>query len=276
MSDNASTDETPELCAALASEDDRVRAIRHPQNIGATANFNAVVEACRGDYVVLLADDDWLAPDYVEACLAALRARPQLALACGRASYYRGDAYEHRGEVVRAGGAEPSRRVLAYVRAVGENATFYGLMPAHVARAAYPLQDVIGGDWLLMARVALAGEIETVETTTLSRSLGGASENTGRSAGLPRALAPHVHVLIGWALLREIGWASPAYARLGGARRLALALRCQPPLARHWLVYVYAYMMAPVVAHPSMRRLRPVTRLRGLRDRATIRGRSTP
>lgn len=68
--DNASTDGTAELVAALA--DERVRYIRHEVNVGANGNFNACLKHARGAYFLLLHDDDRLDADLVETCMAAV------------------------------------------------------------------------------------------------------------------------------------------------------------------------------------------------------------
>ena len=275
VADNASTDGTPAVCAAHARADDRVRVIRRPQNIGAIANFNGVVEACRGEFVLLLADDDWLAPDYVERCVRALRAQPQLALACGRALYFRGDEYVYAGREMHVLDAEPARRVRRFFYAVRENAALYGVMRAQVARSVFPLANCIGADWLLMGRLAALGGIETVATTSLSRSLGGASAGMhviAASAGVRRSLHGHAHLVVGWNVVREIGWSSPAYARFRRAHRLALALSCAFPLIGHWLFYRYGL----VLAHPLTQRIKPVRRVRRLLATLVPRRRSTP
>jgi len=45
--DNASTDATPEICAAAAREDERIRFIRHQSNLGMTENFNYALRYVR-------------------------------------------------------------------------------------------------------------------------------------------------------------------------------------------------------------------------------------
>src|SRR5215510_863870 len=56
VSDNASTDQTP---AALAEFDDRrLRVLRHERNLGPVANWNACVQHAKGDYIVVVPDDD--------------------------------------------------------------------------------------------------------------------------------------------------------------------------------------------------------------------------
>jgi glycosyltransferase involved in cell wall biosynthesis len=84
ISDNGSTDRTEEICRAWAERDSRVRYLRHDTNRGAAWNFNAVFEACRGDYFKWAAHDDRLLPEWLEACVAILDARPEVVLAYTR------------------------------------------------------------------------------------------------------------------------------------------------------------------------------------------------
>lgn len=68
--DNASTDGTQAYMESLA--DPRVRYVRHAVNIGANPNYNACLDSARGEYFVLLHDDDLIAPNFVSACVEAL------------------------------------------------------------------------------------------------------------------------------------------------------------------------------------------------------------
>jgi glycosyltransferase involved in cell wall biosynthesis len=141
ISDNASGDGTAELCRAVAAADARVRYLRQERNLGPTANFNALFAACRGDYVLMLADDDWLDPGYVAACLAALRADPGAALIAGVARYWRDGHYAFPGVVHEHRQSDPAARVLAYLTAVDDNGVFYGLMPRAVLERASPARQ---------------------------------------------------------------------------------------------------------------------------------------
>ncbi len=70
VSDNCSTDGTEELVKGV--EDPRIRYFRHAKNIGATSNYNFCVQEARGDYFLLLHDDDAIDTDFVESCLGAV------------------------------------------------------------------------------------------------------------------------------------------------------------------------------------------------------------
>jgi glycosyltransferase involved in cell wall biosynthesis len=69
VADNASTDETASLFQGII--DKRVRYLRHPVNIGANRNYNYCLNEARGDYFLLLHDDDAIDDDFVAACMAA-------------------------------------------------------------------------------------------------------------------------------------------------------------------------------------------------------------
>jgi glycosyltransferase involved in cell wall biosynthesis len=69
VADNASTDGTADLISRWS--DPRTRYFRHSRNIGATNNFNFCLEHARGDYFLLLQDDDLIDADFVAACVNA-------------------------------------------------------------------------------------------------------------------------------------------------------------------------------------------------------------
>ncbi|HKN45566.1 MAG TPA: glycosyltransferase family A protein [Propionibacteriaceae bacterium] len=66
VSDNASTDSTADVLARLA--DRRLTVFRQASNVGPIANWNACLAAANGTYVVMLSDDDMVAPHFLERC----------------------------------------------------------------------------------------------------------------------------------------------------------------------------------------------------------------
>jgi glycosyltransferase involved in cell wall biosynthesis len=69
VGDNASTDDTPAVVASYA--DPRLRHLRHERNLGANGNFNELLDEARGEWFLLLHDDDLVDARFVEACLSA-------------------------------------------------------------------------------------------------------------------------------------------------------------------------------------------------------------
>jgi glycosyltransferase involved in cell wall biosynthesis len=81
ISDNASSDRTEEICRDYAAEDERIRYIRQPVNVGAGPNHNAVFHESRGELFKWASHDDLYGRDLLRRCVDALDARPQVVLA---------------------------------------------------------------------------------------------------------------------------------------------------------------------------------------------------
>jgi glycosyltransferase involved in cell wall biosynthesis len=80
ISDNASTDRTPEICKAYAAQDDRIRYYRNTNNVGQTANLSRPIRLARGKYYRMHHDDDLLEPECLAACVDVLEAEPAVIL----------------------------------------------------------------------------------------------------------------------------------------------------------------------------------------------------
>jgi glycosyltransferase involved in cell wall biosynthesis len=250
VSDNASTDGTAALLQRLAAADPRVRVVRHAANHGMVANIAGAASLARGDHVMLLADDDWLAPRCVEAALAALRARPGAAGAVAAVTYVRDGATVAAGGLRAIEARAGARRVWDYFARVGAdrgNTWIYALMPRAVVAALSPPRNVLGFDWLRVAEVAFLGPIALVDEPLVFRELGGTSESTRRNVSESRLPALHArlpHLVIAAEVLADIGWRSPVYAPLGRRRRLALAAACAASVPARNLPHV-VFHLAP-------------------------------
>lgn len=95
VSDNASTDRTPEICEQYASQDGRVLYMRQPANLGAQPNYNLLVGQARGRYFKWAAHDDVLAPTFLQACVDVLDTHPRVTLA-----HPRSEVIDAKGETI--------------------------------------------------------------------------------------------------------------------------------------------------------------------------------
>lgn len=91
VSDNASTDRTSEIVAKWAARDPRIRYHRQPENVGATRNFQWVLENVKSDWFMFAAYDDKWSPNYVETLYAAITASPGLWMASAQVTAMRED-----------------------------------------------------------------------------------------------------------------------------------------------------------------------------------------
>ena len=70
VADNFSTDNTENYVNNIS--DPRIRYFRHKQNIQPNDNFNFCLEQAKGDYFLLLHDDDLIDDDFVEICMNSI------------------------------------------------------------------------------------------------------------------------------------------------------------------------------------------------------------
>ncbi len=80
VSDNCSTDDTPEIVARWSKDDPRIRSVRQTENIGAYGNFLYSWRQARGEFAIWVGDDDLLVPDVVIDYLGRLSADPDLVM----------------------------------------------------------------------------------------------------------------------------------------------------------------------------------------------------
>jgi glycosyltransferase involved in cell wall biosynthesis len=81
ISDNASTDNTAEICKKYAEQDSRIRYIRQPFNIGLARNERFVIRQATGELFKLTAHDDLYARDLLKRCVETLDAHPEAVVA---------------------------------------------------------------------------------------------------------------------------------------------------------------------------------------------------
>jgi glycosyltransferase involved in cell wall biosynthesis len=76
VSDNASTDDTQKVLRQFRSR--RLRVIRQKKNIGLLPNWNACLAEARGEYILLVSDDDKVSPWLLERSVALVRRDRQI------------------------------------------------------------------------------------------------------------------------------------------------------------------------------------------------------
>jgi glycosyltransferase involved in cell wall biosynthesis len=177
VSDNASTDATESVCREYAARDTRVRYIRQAVNRGPIPNFNIALEAARGEYFMWFSDDDWLDPNYVSECLAALRRDPRITVAAGRCFHYHADGRLLKEDILmNLRQPDVRERLVTYVAQCDYNSIFYGLMPTQLLRQV-GMPNGLACDWVVIIWMLVNGHAVTVEGTRIHRTVGGTSKN---------------------------------------------------------------------------------------------------
>lgn len=81
ISDNHSTDKTPQICRQYATRDRRISYERQTKNLGAEANFCHVLLTSKSKYFAWVAADDLHTPDFLEKLVLLLENNPGNAFA---------------------------------------------------------------------------------------------------------------------------------------------------------------------------------------------------
>jgi len=79
----------------LGIDDDRVRIINHPLNLGEIGNMNHLLAQARGSYFSWLADDDLVSPRFMQSIREVIEGRP--GIECVFCSYSAGAEYDLEG-----------------------------------------------------------------------------------------------------------------------------------------------------------------------------------
>jgi len=88
ISDNSSTDSTPVICEAYSKKDKRIRYFRQKKNMGATWNFNFVLQEAKFKYFVWAAVDDLWESNFLEKNIEILETNKNAVASMSRFSMY--------------------------------------------------------------------------------------------------------------------------------------------------------------------------------------------
>jgi len=186
ISDNASTDGTPEICRAYARRDKRIRYERYDRGIPIPRNFNRAFRLSRGRYFKWQAHDDLIGPEFLNHCVRILDEDLTTLLVGTRVGLIERDGSPvpleaERGMFVTSYGeqipvpplvrsdalespqrVERFRSVLFDIHGAVEAEYIFGLFRS-AALGATPLnQGYIGAGKVLLARLSLVGRFREV------------------------------------------------------------------------------------------------------------------
>ncbi len=161
--DDGSNDGTCELLADYVASDKRIRLKRNRCNGGAIAAFQYAFRHGDADFVMPKSGDDLIAPDFIERAMWVLLNKPACVMCHGTgvvfasAGQVRG-AYpqEHR---LFATGGDPMDRARHVMERYTSSPSFWGVYRRTAVDRLSPIRYRAGWDHVLLAELALAGEI---------------------------------------------------------------------------------------------------------------------
>jgi len=192
ISDNCSTDSTPEVCKAYARRDPRVVYRKTDRNVGAAANHSRLVHLARGKYFKWISHDDWMEPGFIEACLPVGEANPDAITVAPIV-----DVVDPRGKKLQSvtsytGRSGWSERRLDQFREMMDELTYcdthadgllmiaylYGMHRTGLLRRTRLLMPFISSDHVLAAELSLFGRLVEIDRPLSSFTLGTSQHGT--------------------------------------------------------------------------------------------------
>ncbi|HWL14160.1 MAG TPA: glycosyltransferase family 2 protein [Opitutus sp.] len=230
VSDNGSTDETPEICRHYAAADPRIRVIRHEINRGGAWNFNHVFALGRAPFFKWQAHDDVCLPGFFRRCLDLLAAaRPPVVIAYPRMELIdeHGRPLDHfLPESMETRRAQPHQRIAHVLRTMTMGRPQFGIIRTDALRRTRLYLPVIAADFVLLSELALLGEFWEVPETLFQRRI-----HSGCSTRANRGLDE----------LQQ--WWDPSQRRYR---------RWLPPMLRLGLEFVRSTHRLPLPAHEKL------------------------
>jgi glycosyltransferase involved in cell wall biosynthesis len=227
ISDNASTDDTEQLCREYAQRDPRIRYIRHSINRGGPWNFNHVFEVSNTEYFKWAAHDDVCHPTYLARCIEVLDRDSEVAwchtfsrhidvegnLLLGPdtpvVSYINGCQGRDEDGLVRWTRADdrPADRFCAVLLGRGGCLDSYGVIRSDVLRKTPLYLPYFGSEKVLMAELGLWGRYHEIPEVLFFARIHPDAAGNQKTAELQQQfvnpLARNSARLARWKVLRE-------------------------------------------------------------------------
>ncbi|MCP3853122.1 MAG: glycosyltransferase family 2 protein [Actinomycetia bacterium] len=168
IADNASTDNTEEICRVLAAEDSRISYARQERNLGAAANYNSTVDRSGGEYFKWAAHDDIIEPTFVERCVEVLDSEPDVVHAYTGIRYIDADGATIRDSRLGLHSleADPVARVRTLYQQERTDLDVFWSVFGVFRRSAFDQTlrhgDYNGADQVLLAELAMLGRTHQV------------------------------------------------------------------------------------------------------------------
>lgn len=164
LADNASTDKTPEICAAYAQRDPRVRYYRNATNVGASKNFNTVFSQALGEYFKWAAHDDFLHPDFLARCVAVLDRDASVVLCFSQMQIINqaGQRKDYQSPLHQVSAPGPHKRFADLILTRHGCFHIWGVVRKSILQQTPLLASYISSDRTLLAELALHGRFYDV------------------------------------------------------------------------------------------------------------------
>ena len=172
ISDNASTDETENICREFERKDKRIRYIQQKYNIGAMLNFQFVLKHSIGKYFMWAAHDDYWHPEFIDKNYNKLILNEN---AVGSISNV--ILIDKKGNIKPSGADKEIRgtsieRIRKFLTYPNDNSRIYSLFKRSSLKELVKSERYFHcRDWYVTLMILLQGELLNVDEVLLFRNL---------------------------------------------------------------------------------------------------------
>lgn len=170
ISDNGSTDATPEICAEYARRDPRVRYVRQQTNLVWNENFRFLLNQADTPYFMWVTHDDIWLPRFAEANIAQLEANPGAVCSVSQIIYFRPEGERALAPDTGPLTGTPSSRLGTFLKLIESCGRLYGVYRTEALKQSFPAGlSLFASDWLVVALTLLYGDHLRVDEVLLER-----------------------------------------------------------------------------------------------------------
>ena len=181
ISDNASTDQTGNICKLYAEKDSRIRYYRHNKNRGAAWNFNNVFKLSRGEYFKWISADSAIRPEFLKFCVDFLDKNPDTVLVNTKFighSEFTNTTWFHPKQSYEWKSSKAYKRFCKFLPVVRTALPIWGVMRSNMLRETHLIRPIIGSDSILLVELILKGKfVEIPQYLVLTRRHPGSYSN---------------------------------------------------------------------------------------------------
>lgn len=204
ISDNHSTDATPDICREFAGRDPRVHYFCHAENRGVIVNSNWAYSQTRGRYFRWASHDDFLGADHLLRCVETLEAHADAVVAYTRVHLVDSNGeplgeYQEGLDLRSPTPRERFRECLANQRLC--NVPF-GLIRSHVLRRTGLFAPYCGSDLDLVLELSLHGKFIEIPEPLFFRRIHDLAVGSSKGETELQHHAPGPHIPLSYRLSR--------------------------------------------------------------------------
>jgi glycosyltransferase involved in cell wall biosynthesis len=171
ISDNCSTDDTPEICRAFVARDNRVRYIRQQDDIGQKNNFHFVLKEARAPYFMWASGDDYWHNTFIEKNMAVLDADSTIGDSVSEVQFTRLGQPVPFPPATQPLMGSVRENFFAYLRDPGDNSRVFGIFRREHLVNSFPTRMFHAWDYALVAGTLRYGKHYRLPETLLIRDL---------------------------------------------------------------------------------------------------------